>query len=73
MIQLTQPEYGVTECAETYKKVKITATLEKYIEVPDDADIEDAVDNAIDHMDLGDFDFDYDIIGEHTENVYVRV
>lgn len=72
MVRLGAPEYGVTECAYTYNRVKITATLTKYIEVDVDDDIEAAVDEAIDSIDLSDFDYEYDIVGEDTELVYVK-
>lgn len=72
MIQVSPSEYGVTEYESTVYKIRITATLEQYIEVPVEDDIEEAVDMAIENIDLGDFDYDYNIIGESTELVYVR-
>lgn len=72
MVRLGASEYGVTECAYTYNRVKITATFETYIEVDVDDDIEAAVDDAINDIDLGDLDYDWNIVGEGTELVYVR-
>lgn len=72
MIQISAPEYGVTEYESTVYKIRITATLEQYIEVDADDDIEEAVDEAISEIELGNFDFDYDIIGEETERIYVK-
>lgn len=72
MVAIGGSEYGVTTCEFIYQKVKITATYEKIIEVPVEDDIEDAVDRAIGNIDLSDFDYDYNVIGEETELVYLK-
>lgn len=63
---------GVTEQIYNYSRVKVTATCEKYIAVPTGEDIDTAVDTFIDSLDLSDFEYDYDIVSEESEAVYVR-
>lgn len=72
MVKLGAPEYGVTECAYTYKKVKITATYEAYIEVDVDEDFAEAVMTAIGGIGLDDLEYDWEEVGEETELVYVK-
>ena len=72
MVRLGAPEYGVTECARTYSKIKITATYEKYIEVEVGGDVDAAVEAAFDDIQLDDLDYDWDIVGEKTELIYVK-
>lgn len=72
MERLGPSEYGVTECLYNYSKVKITATYEKFIEVEAGEDIDAAVEAAFDDIKLEDLDYDWDIVGEKTELVYVK-
>lgn len=72
MVRLGAPEYGVTECACTYSKIKITATYEKVIKVEVDEDVDAAIEAAFDDIDLGDLDYDWHFVGEETELVYVK-
>ena len=72
MREIGRPEYGVTPCEYTYQRVKITATYEKVIDVDDDDDFYDAINNVIDNITPDELDYDYEIVGEETENVYVR-
>lgn len=72
MERLGPSEYGVTECLYTYSKVKITATYEKIIEVEVGGDVDAAVEAAFDEIQLDDLDYDWDIVGEKTELVYVK-
>ena len=65
-------EYGVTECAYTYNRVKITATYETYIEVDVDEDMDAAIEAAFDEIELADLDYDWNVVGEETELVYVK-
>ena len=61
--------YSTKACA--YKRIKITATFERYIEVPEDVDEYEAVDEVIDNLDMSDFDYDYSVVGQHNEIVDV--
>lgn len=72
MREIGRPEYGVTPCEYTYQRVKITATYEKVIDVDVDYDFYDAINNVIDNITPDELDYDYEIVGEETENVYVR-
>ena len=72
MREIGRPEYGVTPCEFTYQRVKITATYEKVIDVDVDYDFYDAINNVIDNITPDELDYDYEIIGEETESVYVR-
>ena len=72
MRKIGRPEYGVTPCEYTYQRVKITATYEKVIDVDDDDDFYDVINNVIDNITPDELDYDYEIVGEETENVYVR-
>ena len=65
-------EYGVTECAYTYKKVKVIATYEKIIEVDVDEDFDKAVEAAFDDITLEDLDYDWEELEEESELVYVK-
>ena len=65
-------ECGVTEYTYSYKTVKITATYEKCIDVDDDDDFYDAINNVIDNITPDELDYDYEIIGEKAESVYIR-
>ena len=60
-------EYGVTESAYTYNKVKIIATYEKIIEIDVDEDFDKAIEAAFDDIALDDLDYDWEEIGEDTE------
>ncbi len=72
MVRLGASEYGVTECARAFNKVKITATYEAYIEVDVDEDFDEAIMTAIDNIELEDLDYDWEVEGEETELVYVK-
>ena len=72
MREIGRPEYGVTPCEYTYQMVKITATYEKVIDVDVDDDFYDAINNVIDNITLDELDYDYEIIGEKAESVYIR-
>ena len=67
MERLSAPAYGVAEYAAKYKRVKVTAKYETYIDVPVEDDEYEAIEEVVDNLDLSDFDYDYEVMGEKSE------